>query len=249
MMTVRSFSDEDLTAVLDGEADAALAVAVEDAAATDPALADRMARLSGLTEGLGVAMGHLLRAAPAMPDLPVAAPSARRFGLVQSAAVAAALVLGLGLGGYVTAPTGGQAVAQGWMGYVAAYQALYVPQTVAIDAPSPADARAQLADLGAVLGRDLTGALTDVGLDFRRGQMLGFEGRSLVQLAYAGPDGAPFALCVIALPDGDASAVASATLEGLAAAHWTDGGYGFLLIGGEDVGLVEKAAEGFRAAL
>lgn len=248
-MTARNFTDEELTSVLDGEADGTLTLAVEEAMKVCPTLTARLERLSVLTDGLPVAMGHLLSVAPAMPVLPAAVQASARFGWVQSAAVAAALVLGIGIGGYIAVPTAGPAVAQGWMGYVAAYQALYVPQTVAIDAPSAAEAGAQVAGLSAVLGRDLSGALAEVGLEYRRGQVLGFEGRPLVQLAYAGPDGAPFALCIIALPGGEDVATTTATFEGLAAAHWTEGGYGFLLIGGEDAGLIERAAGGFRAAI
>ncbi|WP_179379396.1 anti-sigma factor [Jannaschia marina] len=246
---MRDFTDEELTAVLDGEAGAALARDVEAAVASDPMLAARMERLAGLTEGLPGAMDHLLSAAPAMPDLPPEQAMRPVIGRAQGAAVAVAAVIGIGLGSLLPATIARDAAEPGWMDDVASYQALYVPETLAMAAPAPDVAEAQLAGLGTRLGRDLSGALAETDLAFRRGQMLGYEGRPLIQLAYVGPAGTPVALCIVAQPDAEDRPTTATVLEGMAAAHWVDGGYGFLLIGGEDRDLIAAAAERFRAAL
>ena len=70
MTTGRTFSDEDLTAFLDGEADDALAREIEAALEADQDLA---ARLEGLTVPIAAlqrAFATQLSAAPAMPDVP-----------------------------------------------------------------------------------------------------------------------------------------------------------------------------------
>lgn len=241
MMKRTVFSDEELTAYLDGEAPAELAAAIEAARPGDAALRDRIADLSRFTDGLAPAFDRLLAAAPPMPPLPE-----RRVRWRVPAALAASLVLGVGLG---LAARGLVARQDGWMDYVASYQALYVPATLSGIAETPELRRTRLGELGAILGRDLTDLPDDTGLSFRRAQLLGFEDRPLVQIAFLSPGGEPVALCIIRLPEGGDDDIRTARREGMAAASWTRDGYGYLLIGGQDDGLIERAARVFDASL
>ena len=85
--------------------------------------------------------------------------------------------------------------------------------------------------------------MTDVaGLDYRKGQTLGFDGAPLAQLAFLTPDGTPIAFCILREGDQDNSAMRVGAVEGLAAAEWSRDGYSFLLVGGQDQELIEKAA-------
>lgn len=245
----KTFTDEDLTAYLDGalgkEARAELARAV----AGDPALKARLEALAIQEGEIRDAFDALLSTAPDMPapDMPVMAarPAGRGWpGFSGMAAAAAAvLVLGIALGAFVM-PRG-----QGgpdWKMAVANYQALYVAETLR-GAPG-GDAEARLAALSATLGRELAGAEKAEGLAYRRAQMLGFEGAPLVQIAYFGPGEVPFAFCITRV-EGAAYAPRAEMLAGQAAAHWVEGGFGFLVIGGADLGTAARLAEDLRARI
>lgn len=252
MTDARHFTDEDLTAFLDGEADAALAEAIETALGSDPALNDRLAALDVPMAALQAGFDDLLGAAPAMPkaEVPtislaiepnvIALAPARRWG---GWAAAAAVVLAFGLGAY-----GGYSVDKPeksltWMQAAASYQALYVPTTLAIASPDVASGQAQLANVSGVVGQDLTGVQTIDGLDFKRAQVLGYNGKPLIQIAYVNGAGEPMALCVIKLDGPAEQKVVTQTMNGLAAASWKADGYGYLLIGGSDQNAIGTWAE------
>jgi len=238
----RHFSDEDLTAFLDGEADAALAREIAAAESRDPNVRDRLQALHLSRDVVREALDTVLADAPDVPVLPqVAAPMDWRAAVIGG--LAACLVLGaIGLSQWP------QDRAPGWRDYVAAYQALYVTDTLA-SVPAARDPDARLKELGATLGRDLSFAADAPRLNFKRGQVLGFEGRTLIQLAYLSPDGAPMALCIIRDQDAGDTGITSETLEGMSAAHWSRDGFAYLLIGSRDDDLVRQAARAFMDAL
>ncbi|MEO0380352.1 MAG: transcriptional regulator, partial [Pseudomonadota bacterium] len=70
MNTPRAFSDEDLTAFLDGEADATLEAEIVAALETDEELGARMAGLELPMDAIKGAFDSMLDTAPAMPALP-----------------------------------------------------------------------------------------------------------------------------------------------------------------------------------
>lgn len=249
MTAPRAFTDEELTAFLDGEADDALHAAIDTAMETDAALLARIEALFLPSEVMGaMVQGYdaLLVTAPAMAALPEpAAPVRRRrawavlpFGVGLAAGLAVAAFVGLGT------PPPEPAPARGWVSFVASYQALYTTATLASTDPTNAETTAQLSMVSQAVGLDLTGLPEATGLTFKRAQVLGFNGKPLVQIAFLRDDGTPVALCII--PAGpDAKPVNMGAAEGLGLARWNTGGHGFLLIGGTDAAPLETEAATF----
>lgn len=234
------FSDEVLTAYIDNEVDPSTKAAIKHALRSDAVLAERLASLHFATNGLNESFDSLLDVAPAMPELPASKPAKTSRGR-QGLTLAASLVLGLILGAGLMSLRAPQP--PGWMDYVAAYQALYVNGTLSDEVADPDATAADLSALSATLGYDVSKAEHASNLDFKRGQILGYNGRPLVQLAYLSPTGDPVALCVIKSEGGSRSDVSVARLEGMAAAHWEKDGFAFLLIGGTDQALITDAAQ------
>ena len=232
-----TFTDAQLTAYLDGEADDALRAAVDAALTQDAALGERIAELDIDVAGLNAAFDGMLADAPAMPDLdghvvtPAANTNARPgilgglvlFGTGIAAGIAVMLMLD-------TTPPAPKA--PGWKAVVASYQSLYSEETIAGWKPTDAQAQTQLAKVSEFVGADLTTLPAVQGLTFKRAQILEFNGKPLIQIAFARADGTPVALCIIAAKSKDAKAMQDETLGGLAAASWNKGGLAYLLIGG-----------------
>lgn len=233
------FTVEDLTAYLDGEANPDLALRIETALKQDAALQTRLDLLSIDKADLRNEFDALLTEAPSnlVPQAPV---TNNNWGF--AGAVAASLFVGLGIGFLVFSKPAPPA--PGWTQYVAAYQALYVTQTIDEIADSPTD----LSGLSGVLGRELAPAMKAPDLQFKRGQLLGFKGKPLIQMAYLSDTGAPIALCIIKKP-GEASEIKTSVLEGMNAASWSDGSFAYLLIGGTDADLIQRSAAHFKALL
>ncbi|WP_220750732.1 hypothetical protein [Jannaschia sp. AI_61] len=222
-----------MTRFLDGEASPEDIAAIVVAQDTDLDLRRRLDRLRVLGDMAAMASAPVLASAPSVPADLVQGRSKRspwpvRLGL------AASLVLGVLIGAFGGARQG----PDDWMAYVAAYQALYTEETLS---SLPAAQTVTDAGLAQALGRDLPPVDVE-GLSFRRAQLLGYEGQPLVQMAFLTEGGAPVALCIIALPRQDDSPLRMTQLEGMQAAHWTDGGYGYLLIGGDEQAVIRTAA-------
>ena len=250
MTDPRTFSDEELTAFLDGEADAELESMISTALETDVALGERMAALDIPMAAMAAAFDSVLDDAPAMPDLaPAAAPAPANtntrprwgFGIATFAtglAAGLAVAMFTGFGTPEPAP-------RGWVSFVASYQTLYTTDTLQAVDPSPQDVALQLAAVSEGIGIDLAALPQAQGLTFKRAQLLGFNGKPLVQISYLREDGTPVALCII--PAGpDAQALNMGAAEGLDVARWNTPGFGFLLIGGQDAAPLAREAETFR---
>ena len=245
-MTRKDFTDEELTAFLDGEATAELKAEIEAAVEGDSALKDRIVALTIPMAPMKAAFDAQLGAAPVMEPLPVG--NAAQVGvstMKMLGGMAASLVVGALLGMSLLR---GDDAPRDWQDYAAAYHALYVNGTLAGVEASPEQTAQDLAELGAVLSHDLASAQRDPVLDYKRGQVLGYEGKPLVQLAYLSPMGDPVALCLVRTDQADA-AIAMTELEGLAAAQWQSDGVAYLLIGGTDATLIKDAAVRFADAL
>ncbi|MEO0390864.1 MAG: hypothetical protein AAF218_07975 [Pseudomonadota bacterium] len=222
------FSDADLTAFLDGAAPEELSKEIEAAVAEDHTLAQRLAQLDVPMDVLTAAMETLAQTAPAPPHLPAAAPPRRR-SLWPAASFAAGLAAGLAIALFTAADA---PPAPGWKAVVASYHSLYGPDTLTAET-ADAELTAQLTRASAALGRDLVDLPAADGLALRRAQILDFNGKTLVQLAFLRADGTPVALCIIkSSPDN--TAATSETLQGMAATSWRANGFAYLLIGGED---------------
>lgn len=243
MTNARHFTDEDLTAFLDGEADDALVQALSAALETDAALEARLASLDVPMDALRAGFDSLLGQAPAMPTIdPVVASNAmpRRWG---GWAAAAAVVLAFGAGAYGGYSYEKPAKPLTWMQAAASYQTLYVNYTLDVPSPDIAEVQAQLARISQSVGHDLSGAQAIEGLDFKRAQVLGYNGKPLAQIAYVNAKGEPMALCVIKISKSVTQDIVVQTMGDLAAAHWKADGYAYLLIGGSDQTAVETWAK------
>lgn len=240
-----SFGDKDLLAYLDG--DMALRDEIEAALAQDAELERRLMALDPMAgpvraafEGIPAA-GRLPTLEALEPTAEVTAPA--RSGLWK---IAAALIVGVGLGAGVVLSRGGDDLR--WQDQVAIYQALYVPETVARLVTDEATLAEQFdqadAALGLTLPRDALSALD--GLDLRRAQILGIEDAPLIQIVFANETGAPIAFCILR-QNGTASATETETLSGLPVAHWSDGDFGYMLVGELGPDQMSMTAQQLRA--
>ncbi len=261
MAEAHTFSDEELTAYLDGEAGSDLAQAIDQALETDPALTARMEELTFPKDALAAAFDAQLALAPSVPNLPEFPAETATTPLQKPSGRGFWPGLGLGLGGGLAAGLavamftglGKPAPAQpGWIEMVANYQVLYVPETLqSRRGPPQRDGQAgaqggvyvaSLEELSSVVGLDLTGLKTVDGLQFKRAQRLGFNGKPLIQVAYTLPDGTPFAICILP-SDAEERAPRTGTVAGLAATDWTTGTHGIVIIGGQDEAIVETLSQ------
>lgn len=236
----RVITDAELTAFLDGEASQELERAIAAALESDEETQSRLDELDLDKTALQQAFELPLQAAPPMPSLPEP-DTERGFGariLPFATGIAAGVALAVAVN-WATTPTPWAK----WQRYAAAYQALYVTQTLSWIEPEQSEIDAQLAKLGDKFGLDLAPVTEVAGLDFRRGQTLGFDGAPLAQLAFLTPDGTPIAFCILRDGEENGSEMRVGAVEGLAAAEWSRDGYGFLLVGGQDQELIEQAAQ------
>ncbi len=244
MSDPRAFSDEELTAFLDGEVEAAARAEIEQAVSQDAQLRARLDALSLNKTQLKEGMDALLESAPKPPNWDEGAFAAARpsggWGWRRTAAAAVvALAIGFG-GGHLIGGTS----EPGWRDYVASYHALYANSTLAhIDQPE-ALALEELARVSSAIGKsiDLSVVTQPEQLDYKRAQILSFEDRPLIQLAFLSKVGTPIALCIVQSAEAGDSAVRLTQLEGMSAAVWSKNGYEFILIGGRDDALISQAA-------
>lgn len=109
--------------------------------------------------------------------------------------------------------------------------ALYTPQTLENLSADRASHIAQLNGVGAQLGLPLSPeAVTLPGAEFRRAQILDYEGVVIGQLTYLDPRHGPLALCITASQKG-AQPVATEQRRGMNVVYWASLSHGFMLIG------------------
>lgn len=226
------FSDETLTAYLDGELSAEDLGRVERELSRQGALAQRLSELDISIESIRAGADAVLATAPAPPEiLPTGSKAVWPWaaGLVAACAV-----------GFVIGSAWKSSETQDWVAAVANYQSLYVADTLA-RSERPDQRAASLTTLSAAIGLDLSPLLNITAIEYRRAQMLGFEGKPLVQLAYLDGD-VPIAICITPR-NGDNRPLQEGEYFGLATAYWQKDGRGFLVIGGKDSALIRQIAE------
>lgn len=240
-----AFSDATLTAYLDGELDPQEAAQIARAIKSDPQLADQVAGLMIPMDALRKTMAVETLAAPKMPAhmLPDGSSARVKPRYWVPAALAASFALGV-----VLTPLLRPSDDINWTTAVASYQALYVTETLAAPVQPIAAQSAVLARATTEFGVDLSGALALQDLEFKRAQMLGFDGRPLLQVAYLTQDGTPMALCLISVDGPDQAPVSSVNFD-LAGVSWTRDGVGYFLVGGQDTATVTALSETFAAVL
>jgi len=238
-----TFSDEHITAYLDGELEAGQNAAFEALRAASPDFARRVAALELDIEAVQAGFAPLLAEAPVF----AASERAPRRTWVWGSAVAAVAVLAVGLAYGPLAPPR----AAPWQMEVAHYQALYVPETISVITPDPARLQGELARAEGLLGLKLDqAALSNVpGLTLLRAQVLGFEGRNLIQIVYATEAGIPVAFCILGGEAGGVSETKLIRLLGMDTALWQGAERGFMIIGGQDSALIAESARYLREVL
>lgn len=246
-------SDELLVAYLDGELDDARRRLIADQVCNDPVLASRIEALQCADLPFKVAFDSLLAQAPAerlhamlnaLPPTQVATLSRRRF-LAMAAGFAVAGVAADRLFMRLTHAESGQ----GWRASVAEYMALYTPQTLEHLSADPASHIAQLSAVGAQLGLALSPASVSLpGAEFRRAQILDYDGVLIGQLSYLDPRHGPLALCITASKKG-AQPIATEQRRGLNVVYWANRSHAFMLIGRNPFEALQSMASSAQSTL
>ncbi|WP_447890537.1 anti-sigma factor family protein [Pseudomonas hormoni] len=246
-------SDEQLVAYLDDQLDSDQRSRIDTAIAEDSTLNLRLQWLARSSLPFREAYEEVTQQAPldrlhAMLDtLPSPAPPAmsRRWflaaaaGLVVSGVLADRLFLGW------------QASQQknNWRGLVADYMVLYVPQTLEHLPNDEATQRAQLRTIDARLGLSLLpGELALPRVEFKRAQILEYDGMPIAQITYLDPAHGPMALCVTRSNSGSRH-FAHERRHGMNVVYWADMEHAWMLIGHNPAAELEEMAKVLRGRL
>lgn len=237
------FSDEELVAYLDGETAHTPADDIAIALRTDAVLAKRLAALRIDTHAIAESFQATLNTEHKAPFI-MEAPVQRNWMRHAAAAAIIGIVVGFGVGQF-SADMGDR----DWKQYVAAYQFLYTTNTLSNVQTSPPFQRAELSQIGAAIGKQFSmAALTSMpDVAYKRAQVLGYRGQPLVQLTFLSSTGEPIALCIIRSGENGDAAIVQSEMEGMQSANWQANGYDYLLIGGQDKGLIGRMANSFAA--
>jgi anti-sigma factor RsiW len=247
------FTNEELTAYLDGVAGPELARAIETAKAASPEVRGRLASLQIDPLKIKVAFDALLPTAPVLPvTLTQARPGQLRAVLPWRMLAATALVslaLGWATSSLVTHWANRQTTT--WQHYAATYHAMYRHETLAHVRPSPSVTADDLSRISQALGLTVSQDLVtrSDALEFKRAQVLGFEGQPVAQLAFTTKAGVPVALCIARVDVEGSVPVRTATVLGMSSATWSKGRYQYLLIGGTELSTIAVSANAFAKAL
>ena len=229
-------TSEILTAYLDGELDEDQARLVRERSLADAQVASTLERLQidrdrmaqdYLALGPGAPIGDLrsVLAGAGEPAGDIKSTGGNRK-LLMAAACAACLVAGAMVGSGNWAGTD-----KSWREAVAEYQVLYAAETLKWNTVAAAEVDTTLKRLSDRIGVGLTRQSLNVPVaEFRRGQMLTFGSRPLVQLAYLHGGTTPVAFCITRDGAPDAG-LASEVREGLPIVHWAKDGTSYMVIG------------------
>jgi anti-sigma factor RsiW len=245
----RHFTDEELTAYLDGEHEFAPVADIDAALKKDAGLRRRLDQMMLDRDAVSSAFGSLLKQAPAAPQMPLPAANNNRViapWYRQAAAAVVLLALGAGIGNWMSTQ---QPQLQAWQDYAAAYHVLYGKETLANISPTSEEVGDQLKRVSDVLGKQFAFdklASADA-ITFKRAQVLAYEDRPLVQIAFTTAAGEPVAFCI--MRGKDAKSLVMSENQGLAAAEWSQDGYDYLLIGGKDQKFIQDMASKLSKAI
>ncbi|WP_242168809.1 MULTISPECIES: transcriptional regulator [unclassified Pseudomonas] len=235
MIQTNAPSDELLVAYLDGELDAEQRQLIADQLKANPSVAARLDELQCADLPFKAAFDAMLDEAPterlnamlkALPPAHAPAMSRRRFLAVAASFAVAGVVADRLYMSWPRAESG-----QGWRASVAEYMALYTPETLENLNADPVSHAAQLSSVGAQLGLPLSpDAVNLPGAEFRRAQILDYDGVLIGQLTYLDPRHGPLALCITASKRGTQPA-ATEQRRGMNVVYWANPSHGFMLIG------------------
>jgi len=233
-----SLSDELLVAYLDDELDPEHRRYIDYLLPTESPLAARLDRLKRGELPFREAFDSMLDEAPAerlqamLDSLPPAVthPKATLSRRGFLAAAASFMLAGIAADRLFTRWQNTDAH-DGWRASVAEYMVLYTPGTLDHLSPDVNSHIAQLDAIGRQLGLPLTpAAITLPGAEFRRAQILDYEGVPIGQLTYLDARHGPLALCITPHTTGSAT-LASEKRKGLNVVYWSSPSHAFMLIG------------------
>ncbi|WP_226474989.1 transcriptional regulator [Pseudomonas sp. MWU16-30323] len=243
-------SDELLVAYLDGELDPQQRQLIDNLLGIDPTVTARLEQLKRGELPFKSAFDSVLDQAPAerlqamlgaLPAAQTPTLSRRRF-LAVAASFAVAGVVADRL--FMTWPR--PEPGSGWRASVAEYMALYTPRTLENLSTDPDSHIAQLSSVGSQLGLPLSpDAVHLPGAEFRRAQILDYDGVLIGQLTYLDARHGPLALCITAAKKG-AVAMATEQRRGMNVVFWSSPSHAFMLIGRnpfEDLQIMARSAE------
>jgi anti-sigma factor RsiW len=246
-------SDEQLVAYLDDQLDAEQRTRIDTAIAEDSTLNLRLQWLARSSLPFKDAFAQLSQQAPMdrLQSMLDTLPSPERpsmdrrwflaaaAGLVAGSVVADRLFLGWQL----------SQEKHNWRGLVADYMALYVPETLE---HLPSDEATQLAQLRSIdtrLGLNLAPAkLTLPRSEFKRAQILEYDGVPIAQITYLDPANGPMALCVT-LSNSGSRHFARERRHGMNVVYWADMEHAWMLIGHNPAAELEDMAKLLRSRL
>lgn len=246
-----------LSAYLDGELDAADALAIEALLETDAAAQAELDALMAadataqaqfdqlLNDPVPLALAQKIKSSPV--GAPAARPAPRRLGGALAAGLAL-FILG-GAGGYLVkdqiAPGGAEVASAGWLSDIADYHAIYAGQQRHLVEVAADEAGHIQSWLGATVGVQFSiPDLSQFGLTFEGGRLLVAAGKPVAQLMYRLEDGTVIALCLQSSANGDAAPdFRQQTIKGFDFISWKAGGAAYVVIGpGGQPGLTDIAA-------
>jgi hypothetical protein len=244
-------SDEQLVAYLDDQLDHEQRARIDNALAEDPTLNLRLQWLARSSLPFKAAYDELGQQAPMdrlqymLETLPAPArPGMNRrwflaaaAGLVVSGVLADRLFLGWQL----------SQQKNNWRDLVADYMSLYVPQTLDHLPTDEAAQRVQLRTIDARLGLKLAPAqLTLPRSEFKRAQILEYDGVAIAQITYLDPTHGPMALCVTRSNSGSRP-LAHERRHEMNVVYWAEPEHAWMLIGHNPVAELEDMAKLLRS--
>lgn len=259
-----TLTDEMLVRYVDGTLSSAEARAVEEQLEGDDGAAERLRHLRIGAVALASARDHDLAGAPVdralalVSDRPARRVAAHPYQFDWArpwrtaagiALFAGGLALGMTLAPRPEAPVAA-ATAGGWIDKVVDYHSLYARETVE-RGDLPADRLPEVeARLASALGAPLhIPDLEDAQLEFRQGQQLDYNGKTIIQLVYLPQgEGKPVALCAIKKPVDDMEP-RFLIQQGMGIVQWARGGVEYLLVGDQPRSYLEATARTAMAAL
>lgn len=246
-------SDEQLVAYLDGQLDTEQRERVDAAIAEDSMLNLRLQWLARSSLPFKAAYDELSRQAPVdrLQSMLDTLPSPERPAMNRRWFLAAAA--GLVISGVLADRLflGWQSSQQkdNWRGLVADYMTLYVPQTLDHLPSDEAAQRVQLRTIDTRLGLNLLPA--QVALphpQFKRAQILEYDGVAIAQITYLDPVHGPMALCITRSNDGSRD-FAQERRHGMNIVYWADMEHAWMLIGHNPTDELENMAKLLRSRL
>ncbi|QCY12134.1 transcriptional regulator [Pseudomonas sp. MPC6] len=246
-------SDEQLVAYLDDQLDSEQRRRIDAAIAEDSLLNLRLQWLARSSLPFKNAYDELARQAPTerlqsmLDTLPSPARPAmnRRWFLAAAAGLVVCGVVADRL--FLSWQSSSQK--NSWRALVADSMALYVPQTLDHLPSDEAAQRAQLRTIDARLGLNLAPArLALPRAQFKRAQILEYDGVPIAQMTWLDPAHGPLALCVTRANSGSRP-FAHERRRGLNVVYWADMEHAWMLLGHNPAAELEDMARLLRSRL